>query len=143
MRHIDEVIIHCTATEQGKNYCVQDVRAWHQARGFTNCGYHYLIHLDGTIEAGRPLQEPGAHCLGHNKYSIGIAYVGGLRKGAAADTRTPEQRAAMTNILTLLSHKFNLKRIVGHNHYANKTCPCFQAQVEYSYLIGKKYLEFI
>lgn len=143
MRYINEIIIHCTATEEGKNYCVQDVSAWHRARGFAGCGYHYLIHIDGTIEAGRALWEPGAHCSGHNKTSIGLCYVGGLRNGVASDTRTAEQRAAMTNLLTRLSHQFSLMRIVGHNHYANKACPCFQAQVEYSYLIGKKYLEFI
>lgn len=143
MRKIDEIIVHCTATQEGKNYTAYDVRAWHKLRGFSDIGYHYLVYLDGTVEAGRALQEQGAHCLGHNKTSIGVCYVGGLRHNMPCDTRTPAQKIALTRLLTDLSHRFDLKRIVGHNHYANKACPCFPTQVEYSYLIGKKYLEYI
>ena len=53
MRKIDEIIIHCTATVEGKDYHVADVDKWHKARGWKGIGYHYLITLDGTIEKGR------------------------------------------------------------------------------------------
>ena len=38
-----------------------------------------MIRNDGTIERGRPIQQEGAHAAtnGHNKYSIGVALVGG------------------------------------------------------------------
>ena len=56
----------------------------HRARGFSQIGYNYVIDLDGTIEAGRPLTIAGAHCVGYNDHSVGICYIGGLD--------TPENR---------------------------------------------------
>ena len=77
MRKIDEIIIHCSATAEGRNFTVEDVRRWHKARGFVDVGYHYLVYLDGSVHVGRPLAQVGAHCLGHNAHSIGVCYIGG------------------------------------------------------------------
>lgn len=54
MRKIDEIIIHCSATAEGRNFTVEDVRRWHKARGFVDVGYHYLVYLDGSVHVGRP-----------------------------------------------------------------------------------------
>ena len=86
MRSITEIIIHCSATAEGRDFGVADIRRWHKAQGWTDVGYHYVVRLDGTVQEGRALSEPGAHCKGHNAHSIGICYVGGL----AADGRTPK-----------------------------------------------------
>lgn len=32
MRNITEIIIHCTATPEGKDYSVEQIRKWHQKR---------------------------------------------------------------------------------------------------------------
>ena len=80
MRKINEIILHCSATPENKNFTVEDITKWHNAKGWDGCGYHYVIHLDGTIHNGRPLQKIGAHCLGHNTNSIGICYIGGVDK---------------------------------------------------------------
>ena len=96
MRELKEIILHCTATKEGQDYPVEQVRKWHLDRGFNDIGYHFLIRLDGTVEAGRPIETVGAHCKGHNANSIGIAYVGGLDKnGRPKDTRTLPQKEAM------------------------------------------------
>ena len=34
MRKITEIIIHCSATIEGKDYTVADIDRWHRARGF-------------------------------------------------------------------------------------------------------------
>lgn len=78
MREIDDIIIHCTATPAGRPHTVEDVRQWHRQRGWQDIGYHYLVYLDGSIHRGRPEEQEGAHCYGHNAHSIGVAYVGGL-----------------------------------------------------------------
>jgi N-acetylmuramoyl-L-alanine amidase len=80
MRRLTEIIVHCTATREGKNYTVEDIRRWHKERGFSDIGYHFVIYLDGSVHEGRPIEKVGAHCSGHNATTIGIAYVGGLDK---------------------------------------------------------------
>ncbi|MBP5691206.1 MAG: N-acetylmuramoyl-L-alanine amidase, partial [Bacteroidaceae bacterium] len=78
MRKITEIIIHCSATPQGVDYTVADIDRWHRQRGFNKIGYHYVIYRDGSIHQGRPVEEIGAHCIGHNAHSIGVCYIGGL-----------------------------------------------------------------
>lgn len=77
MRKITEIIIHCAATPEGKDFTVQDIDRWHRQRGFKSIGYHFVIYRDGSIHKGRPLDQIGAHCTGHNANSIGICYIGG------------------------------------------------------------------
>ena len=76
-RAITEIIIHCTATPEGKDYTIDDVRRWHKDRGFSDVGYHYVIGRHGELWEGRPVDNIGAHCVNHNRYSIGVCYVGG------------------------------------------------------------------
>ena len=132
MRRIDEIIVHCTATVEGKDYHVADVDKWHKARGWKGIGYHYLITLDGTIEKGRPESEIGAHCVGHNKNSIGVCYVGGVDKYLnPKDTRTEAQKEALLKLLVALVIEYPKAKIYGHCELSNKACPCFDVQTEY------------
>ncbi len=131
MRKITEIIIHCTATKAGRPVTVSDVDSWHRRRGFRSIGYHYLVDLDGTVRPGRPEAEPGAHCLGHNAASIGIAYVGGLDSaGRPADTRTPPQREALRALVADLRRRFPAATVHGHNEFAPKSCPCFNVKTD-------------
>lgn len=131
-RKITEIIVHCTATREGKDYSVNQVREWHKARGFSDIGYHYLIHLNGGLEEGRNLSIAGAHCVGHNTNSIGVCYVGGLdSEGNPKDTRTREQKIALKTLLTSLRIAFPDAEIHGHCDFAAKACPCFDATEEY------------
>ena len=127
MRTIKEIIIHCSATPEGKPFTVQDITAWHKSRGFRTIGYHFVIYLDGSIHNGRPLQEVGAHCKGHNAQSIGICYIGGCAHNGITpkDTRTAEQSHALHNLLKELKAKFPDATIHGHREFANKACPSF------------------
>jgi len=128
MRTINEIILHCTDTEAGKDYTVEEIERWHIQRGFTEIGYHYIIHPNGEISQGRDINKIGAHCKGHNAHSIGIAYIGGRRDGKPADTRTPDQVSAMDRLILTLVEAYPIKRVTGHNNYSNKACPCFNVQ---------------
>jgi len=144
MRTIERVVIHCTATEAGKDYTVADVRKWHKARGFRDIGYHFLIHLDGTIERGRPWDQPGAHAKGYNNTSIGIAYVGGLVDGKPYDTRTEEQKHALRACKRMMRAMFPTIDVCGHRDLSVdlngdgvisknewlKACPSFDVKTE-------------
>lgn len=126
------IIIHCSAVLPMQQSSVADIDAWHRQKGWNGIGYHYVVRRDGSIEQGRPTNEVGAHCLNHNKHSIGICYEGGLdADGKPADTRTAEQKAALRKLIVELKEKYPKALIVGHNIFSNKACPCFDAVKEY------------
>lgn len=136
MRDIDKIILHCSATPEGRNVSVETIREWHKARGWSDIGYHYVVMLDGTIEEGRPLERQGAHVRGHNKGSIGICYIGGLDSDMKAkDTRTDAQRASLSAFLEFLMVEYPKATLHGHNEFSAKACPSFIVKDEYKYLI--------
>jgi len=61
MRKIDKIILHCSATPEGRHVTVRDIDRWHRDRGFSEIGYHHVIYLDGSIHRGRPEEKAGAH----------------------------------------------------------------------------------
>jgi len=130
MRKINQIIIHCTATPEGRVTTVADVTAWHKQRGFTTIGYHYLIGLNGEIWKGRDEQLICAHCEGHNAYSIGVCYVGGLAQDGktAKDTRTGAQKVSIEKLIKELKLKYPYATIHGHNEFAAKACPSFNVK---------------
>jgi N-acetylmuramoyl-L-alanine amidase len=139
------IVIHCSATREGKDYDVKTIRGWHVQRGFKDIGYHFLVHLDGTIEKGRPIDQAGAHAKGYNDESIGVCYVGGLDKdGNPKDTRTLYQRQALLRLVEILEIIYPIKDVVGHRDLSVdlngdgvisrnewiKACPCFNVKTE-------------
>ncbi|MDE7380913.1 MAG: N-acetylmuramoyl-L-alanine amidase [Muribaculaceae bacterium] len=136
MRTINAIIIHCSATAEGKEFHREDIDAWHRARGFEGIGYHYVVCLDGSIEAGRDIRKIGAHCSQKrmNHTSIGVCYIGGCDADGKTpkDTRTPAQKESLTRLLKNLKTRFPAAIIYGHRDFAAKACPSFDAHIEYS-----------
>ena len=134
MRAIDKLIVHCSATPEGKDFTVAQIRQWHLARGFSDIGYHYVVYRDGSVHAGRAESVVGAHCKGQNARSIGICYIGGMTADnkRAKDTRTPEQKEALLRLLGELRSRYPDATIHSHRDFAAKACPCFDATEEYS-----------
>lgn len=137
LRPVTLLIIHCTATPAGREVSRAEVDRWHRQRGWNGIGYHYLIHLDGSIEQGRPEERVGAHCKGYNACSIGICYVGGLDEaGRPADTRTNAQCHALRQLLLTLRQRYPHAAIRGHRDLnPQKACPCFDATTTYAGLV--------
>lgn len=133
MRTINEIIVHCTATPRGRDIGAAQIGVWHKANGWNGIGYHHVVRLDGSIERGRPEEQAGAHCIGHNAHSIGVVYVGGLEADGKtpADTRTPAQKEALVQLLRRLKARYPGAVIRGHRDFAAKACPCFDATAEY------------
>ena len=164
MREITEIIVHCTASPEGKEITVKQIDSIHRRQNHWNgIGYHKVIYLDGSIHDGRPVDVMGAHCSedGHNRHSIGIVYVGGCARDGktSKDTRTPEQKAALANLLEELHKKYPNATLHGHRElvcslkkkdphhpcsrckgypalciYAKKSCPSFDVH-EYDYIL--------
>ena len=127
MRQIDDIIVHCTATAEGREASVQEIDRWHRARGWKCIGYHWVVGLDGTVHKGRAETDAGAHCKGHNAHSIGVCYVGGLASDGKTpkDTRTAAQRTALRKLVKELQARYPNAALHGHRDYAAKACPCF------------------
>lgn len=132
MRKIDKIIIHCSATPEGKSFTVQNIDRWHRQRGFRCIGYHFVVYLDGTVHTGRPIAEIGAHCQGQNTTSIGICYIGGVAADGKTpkDTRTEAQKSALVTLVANLKKQYPNATIHGHNEYAAKACPSFKVREE-------------
>ena len=144
-RTINEIIIHCTASPEGREQTVEQIRANHTApvskggRGWSDIGYHYVVYLDGTVHEGRNIDIAGAHCTNHNAHSIGVVYVGGVENKPGVpykqlkpkDTRTESQKASLLALLMDLRRLYPTAKIHSHRDFAKKACPSFDATAEY------------
>lgn len=146
MAKMKYLVIHCTATPEGREVSQSDIRHWHTdpvskgGRGWKQVGYTDLIHLDGTVE--RLVQnnedaevdpwEVTNGAAGYNSVSRHIVYAGGLAKDGktAKDTRTLEQKRALVKYVRDFHERFPQIRIVGHRELpgVKKACPSFDVQ---------------
>lgn len=143
---IDLLVIHCSASPNGKWATARDIDEWHAKRGFRrnpdligahaphlkHIGYHFVILTSGGVEVGRALREIGAHAKGHNQYSIGTCLIG-------TDKFTQAQWHVLRQHVQGLQRAFPGLRVVGHRdlspdldgdgtidpHEWIKTCPGF------------------
>lgn len=138
MKTIDAIVIHCSATPDGKDIRAKDIDAMHRAKGWKMIGYNFVVDLDGTIETGRPLTMDGAHCntsgfsgVPYNEHSVGICYIGGVEgttndkgqivaklnakgKPISKDTRTDAQKLAMHKLVMDLMERYPIVEVIGH-----------------------------
>jgi hypothetical protein len=138
MRHVNEIIVHCSATQpnwmhgQPLKAKVNEIRRWHRARGWSDIGYHYVIDRDGKISVGRPVEKTGAHVKGHNRGTIGVCLLGGHGSFADdefSDNFTIAQEKALRSFLDDLKRKYQITKVSGHNQYAPKACPGFNVPI--------------
>lgn len=137
---LEYLIIHCTATPEGREVTAREIRSWHTdpvckgGRGWKQVGYTDMFHLDGDIERLVENNEDSYvdgweitnGAKGYNSKSRHVVYVGGLsKKGTPKDTRTPEQKKAMEGYVKDFHERFPSVRIIGHRDVAAKDCPCF------------------
>ena len=142
-RSVNEIIVHCSATPEGRDVDVSTIRRWHvEVNEWRDIGYHFVITLDGMVHRGRPINQIGAHVRNRNTGTIGVCYVGGVTndgKLTPKDTRTLEQKEALERLLiSLLQANPEISRISGHRDYAAKACPSFDATTEYRPLLARR-----
>lgn len=144
MAKLLRLVLHCTATPEGRSVSAQDIRIWHTApisrggRGWKQVGYTDMIHLDGKVErlvqnnedANVDPWEITNGAKGYNGTSRHVVYVGGVAKDGKTlrDTRTPQQLRAMAEYVKDFHRRFPDVKIVGHNELAAKACPSFDVQ---------------
>lgn len=158
-KRIERLVIHCTATAEGREVTAADIRRWHcspepKGRGWKQVGYTDMVHLDGTVERLVPNNEDAYvdgwevtnGAKGYNSTSRHIVYVGGLGPdGRPADTRTEAQKAALRAYVDDFRSRFPWADVCGHRDLSpdlngdgvitrnewTKACPCFDVRKEY------------
>mgnify|MGYP003231940847 CR=1 FL=1 len=118
-RELLYLVLHCTATKEGREVSADEIRRWHTSpvalggRGWKQVGYTDLIHLNGSVERLVANNEDAwvddweitNGAKGYNSVSRHVVYAGGL----ASDGKTPKDKV----------------KIIGHNQVAAKACPSF------------------
>ncbi len=143
-RELKYLVIHCTATPEGREVSAADIRRMHTSpvsaggRGWKQVGYTDLIHLDGKVErlvdnnedAWVDDREITNGAKGYNSVSRHVVYAGGMTRDMKApkDTRTQAQLAAMERYVRDFHARHPRVRIIGHNEVAAKACPSFNVQ---------------
>ncbi len=134
------LVIHCTATPEGREVSSAEIRRWHTSpspvgRGWKQVGYTDMVHLDGRVErlvdnnedASVDPWEVTNGASGFNSISRHIVYVGGCDlRMQPKDTRTIAQLEALKRYVLDFHRRFPQIRIVGHHDLnAGKACPSF------------------
>jgi N-acetylmuramoyl-L-alanine amidase len=144
MNKLKYLIIHCTATQEGRELTAQDIIKMHtspppKGRGWNQVGYSDMIHLTGLVtnlvtynedDIVQP-REVTNGAVGLNGVSRHVVYVGGVEKDGKTpkDTRTNEQLLALRNYVNHVISAHPEIQILGHNQVAAKACPCFSVPV--------------
>lgn len=133
-RPIWGIVVHCTAGFSPST--AAGIRKMHMTpgwmgspKGWADIGYHMVVRLDGSIEAGRPEAKVGAHVIEQNVGTLGVVYVGGVDgAGKPKDTRTPMQADALTAVCRAWIAKYpTIEWVKGHNDFTDaKACPSFR-----------------
>ena len=148
MRSIRHRVYHCSADREGVEHSLKYYIKMHQGPKFRfrTVAYHFVVHLDGSIDVGRLLSQIGAHAKGKNLHSVGIMYVGGLDEhGKPKDTRTVQQIHALRALDASLKSMFPNSEAVGHRDLSvdlngdgviskgewMKVCPSFSVANEF------------
>ncbi|MCB9245971.1 MAG: N-acetylmuramoyl-L-alanine amidase [Flavobacteriales bacterium] len=142
MAKLRYIVLHCTATPEGREVTGDDIRNWHlKGRGWSRVGYHYLVKLDGSVEqlhlhnSDNQIDpwEITNGVAGKNDSALHVVYAGGVSAKrtpgtsvfSPKDTRTPAQKAALERLVKRLLEEHSSAKVCGHNQLSNKACPSF------------------
>lgn len=122
MRKLDQITtlaVHHSASS--RRTTLEDIRAWHLKRGWSDIGYHWVIEGDGETLVGRPAGSTGAHCRKHNNYTLGVCLVG----DNTVDGRRwlPVQKESLRRLVASLRLVWPNLKVVGHKDLAATLCP--------------------
>jgi len=154
MRKIKYIVIHCTAGPLKQE--TVNIQSYWRSLGWKTDGYHRLIGESKT-EQLVPFENPSNGVKGFNSEIINICYKGGDSKGT--DTRTAFQKEEILDSIRLAlewcakthtPQEMSAIRILGHRDFSKdlngdgkitkneweKTCPCFDAEPEYAWIVG-------
>lgn len=146
MGQLKRLVIHCTATKEGREVTGAEIRHWHTdpvskgGRGWKQVGYADVIHLNGGVENLVPYNEDQTvdpweltnGAAGYNSTSRHVVYVGGCAADGKTpkDTRTQAQKDALRKYVRAFMRQHPGAEVVGHCDLpgVKKACPSFDVK---------------
>lgn len=138
MRAVDTLIIHCSATPNGRAFTARHIDRWHAPRvdlreltgrteddlhynpSYPYIAYHDVICIDGEVQPGRGENEPSSANAPVNQTSISVCLIG-------TDKFTAAQWAALLTYVEDAERRYGPLRVLGHRDCpgSTKSCPGF------------------
>ena len=121
--HTGAIVIHHTGM-RNTDMTVADIHDLHvNGNHWSGIGYHFVIHKDGIISSGRPLEYLGAHALSNNEFTVGVCLTGNYNLG-----KPPiEQLNSAVELVAALCDKYKFEptdtTIFGHRDFGGISCP--------------------
>lgn len=139
---IQYIFVHCTATPPKAAAKLDSARLMDifSNRGWDRSGYQFFVTTEGKLYQMRPFNwddkisydEIAYGVKGYNSVSIHISYAGGVDENLKPkDTRTPQQKQALSNAIRLIKRKYPFAQVLPHNAVSNKACPSFDVYKEF------------
>ncbi|XP_028857234.1 peptidoglycan recognition protein 5 [Denticeps clupeoides] len=125
---VSKVIVHHTAlsrceTPQASVAQLRSIQRVHmEERRFHDVAYNFLVGGDGVVYEGRGWGAVGAHTMGHNVDSVGIAVMGNFKNESAS----PDVISSIRQLLrsgVALEHLHPNYTVSGHRDFAMTECP--------------------
>jgi N-acetylmuramoyl-L-alanine amidase len=120
-------VLHNSATPQAQDKGMETVigfHKYHQSRTWRCIGYHFVISVDGTIWAGRKMDEMGAHAgSGGNPGSIGVCLVGNFDEADRPTRAQIEAFVALHHALVAQVYPTGPITVHTHREFMNTSCP--------------------
>lgn len=121
---VDKIIIHHSASHDGKTLNWGQIRRYHVSKGWRDIGYHYgieIVDYEYEILIGRFENENGAHCPGENKKAIGICLVGNFEKIPVVPAQWEKAKKLVRQVMD--NHGLKTGDVYGHRDFAQTACP--------------------
>lgn len=139
MNKMKYIVIHCTATPEGRVVTPDDIIRWHtspkpKGRGWRQVGYADMILLDANLvnlvhynyDEFVDSWEITNGVSGLNHEALHIVYVGGCDKEMKPkNTLTAEQEMKLKTQIFEYIRLWPDILIAGHNQFQAKACPSF------------------
>lgn len=98
-----QVFVVASMTRPDHDVDVAELSRIHRTQGYSKVAVHYVLARDGTLQPGRPLDEPGCLANSRNSSTVQVCLIGGVDADLMpASNFTPQQRAALTELVERL-----------------------------------------
>lgn len=125
-KDVEFLVVHSTDTNIHQDLSLQDILEYRKKEGYPDIGFHFVIHREGFISDGIPLDRAGTHTNHFDTKSVGILMVGGkTTRGKPSDNYTKEQHAALGMLLMALRYPFPNAVPKGSGELLGGTSPHF------------------
>jgi len=111
------IVIHHTDSTPAAS--PQEIHAWHLKRGWSGCGYHYLVYADGTVYIARPSLWVPACVQGFNRQSLCVAAVGRFNNYPPNELHLQ----TLAQLVAELQQEYPQAELVRHRDLNPTSCP--------------------